>query len=135
MKWAPHHPLIHSLPAYPRSLLHAQGGRKWRSGRATRGVHGAALSLSKCGRPLVPHARCVDGHIPFRNGPLYGDFAELDAYINLVDGIVPKPVSVFSAWVPEGTTNYLHPNTDDLILFYDCYPPVPCWYGLGSRTV
>jgi hypothetical protein len=62
------------------------------------------------------------GVYPSGNGPLYGDSAELNAYIDLAGGLVPKLVSVFSAWVPKGTTTYLYLNTDDLNLFYDRYP-------------
>ena len=55
------------------------------------------------------------------NGPLYGDFAQLDNYTDLVGGVKPKLVSVFSSWRPDGT-NYLYPHTDNLRLFYDRYP-------------
>ncbi|MBA3387977.1 MAG: Ig-like domain-containing protein [Rubrobacter sp.] len=56
------------------------------------------------------------------NGPLHGDFTELDAYINLAGGVQPKLVSVFSRWKPEGSTTYLHPHLDNLLLFHDTYP-------------
>jgi beta-mannanase len=84
---------------------------------------GASLALPLASRRAGALTRGVSvGIFPSGNGPLYGDFAELDAYINLAGGVVPKLVSVFSAWVPEGSTSYLHPNTDDLMLFYNRYP-------------
>jgi hypothetical protein len=84
---------------------------------------GASLALPLASRRAGALTRGVSvGIYPSGNGPLYGDFAELDAYINLAGGVVPKLVSVFSAWVPEGSTSYLHPNTDDLMLFYNRYP-------------
>jgi beta-mannanase len=87
---------------------------------------GASLALPlasrRAGTPWYLTRGVSVGIFPSGNGPLYGDFAELDAYINLAGGVVPKLVSVFSAWVPEGSTSYLHPNTDDLMLFYNRYP-------------
>jgi hypothetical protein len=87
---------------------------------------GASLALPlasrRAGTPWYLTRGVSVGIYPSGNGPLYGDFAELDAYINLAGGVVPKLVSVFSAWVPEGSTSYLHPNTDDLMLFYNRYP-------------
>ena len=84
---------------------------------------GASLGLPVASRGADALTRGVSvGVYPSGNGPLYGDFAELDAYIGLAGGVVPKLVSVFSAWVPADSTTYLHPNTNDLILFYDRYP-------------
>jgi hypothetical protein len=84
---------------------------------------GASLALPLASRRAGALTRGVSvGIYPSGNGPLYGDFAELDAYINLAGGVVPKLVSVFSAWIPEGWTTYLYPNTDDLSLFYNLYP-------------
>jgi hypothetical protein len=87
---------------------------------------GASLALPlasrRAGTPWYLTRGVSMGIYPSGNDPLYGDFAELDAYINLAGGVVPKLVSVFSAWVPEGSTTYLHPNTDDLSLFYNRYP-------------
>jgi hypothetical protein len=84
---------------------------------------GASLALPLASRRAGALTRGVSvGIHPSGNGPLYNDFAELDAYINLAGGIVPKLVSVFSAWVPQGSTTYLHPNTDNLSLFYNRYP-------------
>jgi hypothetical protein len=87
---------------------------------------GASLALplasQRAGTPWYLTRGVSVGIYPSGNGPLYGDFAELDAYINLAGGVVPKLVSVFSAWIPEGTTTYLHPHLDDLSLFYNRYP-------------
>jgi beta-mannanase len=87
---------------------------------------GASLALPlisrRAGTPWYLTRGVSVGIYPSGNGPLYGDFAELVAYINLAGGVVPKLVSVFSAWIPEGSTTYLYPHTDDLNLFYNRYP-------------
>jgi len=84
---------------------------------------GASLALPLANRKASALTRGVTvGVYPNGNGPLYGDFSELDAYIDLAGGVVPGLVSVFSPWVLEGSATYLYPHLDDLILFYDNYP-------------
>ena len=84
---------------------------------------GASLALPLVDRKASALTRGVAvGVYPNGNGPLYGDFSELDAYIDLVGGVVPGLVSVFSPWVSEGSATYLYPHLDDLLLFYDNYP-------------
>ena len=84
---------------------------------------GATLALPLAAREATALTRGVAvGVFVNGNGPLYQDYAELDAYINLVGGVKPKLVSVFSAWVLQGSTTYLYPNPDNIIGFYNSYP-------------
>ena len=84
---------------------------------------GATLALPLTSRKAHALTRGVAvGVFASGNGPLYGDFAELDAYIGLAGGVAPNIAHVYSPWRPEGTTNYLYPQTDNLRLFYDRYP-------------
>ena len=89
----------------------------------TAALLGASLALPLATRKADALTRTVAvGVFPNGNGPLHGDFAELRAYIDLVGGVQPKLVSVFSRWKPLGSTTYLHPHTDNLLSFYDTYP-------------
>ena len=84
---------------------------------------GASLPLPLATRKADALTRTVAvGVFPNGNGPLYGDPTELNAYIDLVGGVAPRLVSVFSRWMPLGSTTYLYPHTDDLASFYNTFP-------------
>ena len=85
---------------------------------------GASLALPLAAREADALTRGVAvGVFPRGNGPLYGDFAGLDAYINLAGGVRPKIVSVFSSWWRPENANYrYYPDDDAIRRFYERYP-------------
>ena len=103
---------------------------------------GASLALPWAAREADALVRGVAvGVYPNGNGPLYGDFAELNRYIDLAGGIRPRIVSVFSSWWrPENASYHYYPSADDLRRFYDRYPgSVMMWswepYGVTLQQI